>query len=163
MIPDWLPLKRKVLLDANLLVVLVAGMVDEALLRDDALSGYTLADYRLIESIATACEEIFVTPYLLAEVNSLLNKTGYQREECREVFAKMLIPNLTEQYTPGRALALELSLMRDLGLTDVSVIDVGSQSDLFVFTADGPLYGFLKHLRIPAIYYNDIKYLAEDF
>jgi hypothetical protein len=158
-IPNWVFPHHKVLLDANLLVVLIIGLVRESLFTQRYVTDYSLADFRLIARVVQNCHEIVVTPYILAEASGILNKTGYARDECRGGLAELLIPIMTEHYTPSKL--LPINSIRQFGIADASILEA-STNNVFVLTADGPLYSLLRSHGRDAILYDDIRYLAQD-
>ncbi len=159
MISDWILPRKKLLLDANLLVVVTVGLVAESIFGSGPVSGYRYEDFLFLRRLIAACEETVVTPYILAEVNSLLNKTGFARKDCRSVFAEAIIPAVTEHYIESRELALNSYAMREFGLADTSIIHLADPTVL-ILSADGPLVGYLKGKHQPALHYEEIRHLA---
>lgn len=156
---EWHSPKRKVLLDSNLLVVLIVGLADQPLLFGKSALGYDLKDFSLLQTIIQKCEKVIVTPYILAEVNSLLNRTGFARDRCRIILSEAIIPVLEEHYQTSLVLSKNIFEVRNFGLTDTSIIEA-IDDNVFVVTADGPLYGYLSQKGFPAIFYKDIRHLA---
>ena len=150
------PSAKNILLDANLLVVLFIGQVRETLFGSSPVSEYTNADYELIRGIASEFDAVVTTPYLLAEVNSLLN-TSYAREECREALA-LLLPEMENRYTEPITLSKDPFFLK-FGISDVSIIHALG-SDTIVLTSDGPLAGKLGNAY--AIHFADLKLIIKN-
>ena len=160
MIPDWIFLRRTLLLDANLLVIIAIGLTDETLLDGNLLGNYAAEDFDLITNIVRVSERAIVTPYILTEVNGLLNKTGFAREACRTTLCEGIIPIFEERYNASRELATNAKIIRQFGLTDASIVEA-ALDDTFVLTADGPLCGYLRGNGKAAWHYDEIRHIAK--
>lgn len=125
-------------IDANLLVLLVVGIEDPALIDTHRrLRDYTVADYdALLDIVGDA--SVFVTPNTLTEASNLL---GYHREPQRSrLYARLrwLIEE-TEEIVVHSADAASNSSYPRLGLTDAALLEVVT-ADTPVVTSDFALY-----------------------
>lgn len=155
MLRESFPASRRLLLDANLLVILVIGRVRKQLFGTSPVEQYRDSDYDLLVGIIGEFAEIVTTPYLLSEVNMLLTKTGeFYCEECRAALS-VLIPEFICHFTEPSSLA-EHPHFASFGISDISIVDC-SVSETFVLTAEGSLTGFLRGNNIPVLQYTELK------
>jgi hypothetical protein len=65
---------RKILvLDANLIVLLIVGLADEAeVAKHDRTRANSIRDFRLLNQIISNCEQVRVIPNALTEASNLL-------------------------------------------------------------------------------------------
>ncbi len=124
-------------IDANLLVLLVVGLEDPALIDTHRrLRDYTVADYDTLLDIV-GDETVFVTPNTLTEASNLL---GYRRDLRSSLYGRLrwLIEE-SEEIIVRSADAASNSSYRRLGLTDAALLEVAS-ADTPVVTSDVALY-----------------------
>jgi hypothetical protein len=153
MLPSWIPYTECILLDSNLLVVVIAGKTRPSLLSHGPAKDYTWNDYEFLIEFLSEFRTTVTTPQVLSEVNSLLNKTGYAREECRAVLARE-IPLLEERMIPSVSVAANPTFPQ-YGLTDLSIKEA-ALSDTLVLSADWPLVGLLRATGIAAVHYEEL-------
>ena len=125
-------------IDANLLVLLVVGSEDRALIdRHRRLRDYTVADYEALLDIV-GDESVFVTPNTLTEASNLL---GYHRDPQRSRLYGRLrwLIEESEEITVRSADAASNSAYGRLGLTDAALLEVVT-ADTPVVTSDVALY-----------------------
>jgi hypothetical protein len=158
MLPSWVPHTDCVLFDSNLLVVVIAGKTRPSLLSHGPAKDYTWNDYENLIEILSEFKTAVTTPQVLSEVNSLLNKTGYAREECRAVLARE-IPLLEERMITGASVSTNAAFPQ-YGLTDLSIKEAAS-NDTLVLSADWPLIGMLRAGGIAALHYEEIVALQK--
>lgn len=152
-LPSWITQKSNLLIDTNLLVVVVIGRARETLLGRKPVEGYQRSDFERLANFATLFKTVTTTSHVLSEVNSLLNKTGYARGECRAALASQ-IDLMQESHHPSRKLSHDGSFL-DLGLTDIS-IKAAATEDTLVLTEDEGLLGILHQAGIAALRYKDL-------
>jgi hypothetical protein len=154
MLPSWVPHTRFILPDSNLLVVVIAGKTRASLLSHGPAKDYTWSDYEFLIEFLNEFKSTVTTPQVLSEVNSLLNKTGYAREECRAILAKE-IRLMEERLIPSSSISTNPSFPQ-YGLTDLSIKEAASADDTLVLSADWPLVGMLRSTGITAIHYEEL-------
>jgi hypothetical protein len=152
-IPTWIKGKTDLLIDTNLLAVLVIGRTRETLLGQKPVQEFHVSDFDRLANFTTSFKTISTTPHILAEVNSLLNKTGYARRECRSALASLIIL-MQESQQRSEELTRDDSFL-DHGLTDVS-IKSAAKTDTLVLTEDEGLLGVLNQAGIAALRYKDL-------
>ena len=125
-------------IDANLLVLLVVGIEDRALIDTHRrLRDYTVADYdALLDIVGDA--SVFVTPNTLTEASNLL---GYHRDPQRELLYRRLgwLIEESEEIIVRSADAASNSAYLRLGLADAALLEVVT-AETPVVTADVALY-----------------------
>ena len=126
-------------IDANLLVLLVAGAVDPGLIgKHRRLQGFTVDDYDLLLDIAGRADSIFVTPNTLTEASNLL---AQHRDPERSILLdglRLLIEDSREVVVRSVEASSHDAYAR-LGLTDAALLEVAA-SETPVLTADLELY-----------------------
>ena len=145
-------MRKEWLIDANLLVLLIAGLTDESLIVKHArLKRFRKEDYyRLLEVVGAprvaregdSVEEdtgtILLTPHALTEASNLL---GQHREPERSRLFDTLRRLVKDQEEVGvaSARAVRTPVFRRLGLTDGALFDVAS-AERPLLTVDLDLY-----------------------
>jgi hypothetical protein len=131
---------RQVVLDAQLLLLLVVGLVSlDEVGRHRRLSAYSTDDFRLLVDLLGRFDEVVVTPNTLTETSNLLAygvdgpKLGALREELRN-----LVERSSELHVPS-AVAVAHTEFPRLGLTDSVLLELLLNHGVLV-TADLDLY-----------------------
>jgi hypothetical protein len=153
MLPLWITRPRFILLDANLLVVVIVGKTRRDLLGRGSVKDYQWKDFKKLIELLAEFEATITTPQVLAEVNSLLNKTGYAREECRARLASE-IPFLKERLISSASVSTNPAFPR-YGLTDLSIKEAASD-DTLVLSSDWPLIGYLQQTGTSSLHYDHL-------
>jgi hypothetical protein len=154
------PNARYVLLDANVLVVLIAGQVRPNLIArlSPGSSGLGEEDFEIILGLLDHFEATITTPYVLTEVNGLLNKLdSNSATECRAKLAEY-IPLMEPRYTEPKVLAAH-EQFATFGIADVSILYASDHT--LIVTADGPLVGFLPN-TISVLEYQQWKHILKN-
>ena len=128
------------LIDANLLVLLVVGETDKALIsKHRRTKAYQVEDYeRLVRLINQSGREVFVTPNTLTEASNLLAQHG-EPERSRIFGTLQALIEKTEERVVESRVASRNSDFKRLGLTDAALLEVVSASNPLV-TVDLDLY-----------------------
>ena len=126
-------------LDANLLVLLVAGSTKKALItKHRRLQGYTVQDYDISCRIIESARELFVTPNTLTEASNLLAQhADPERSDLRQTL-RSLIEKSIEIVISSKEATSHDGFVR-LGLTDVALLKAVS-SKRPLLTVDLDLY-----------------------
>lgn len=126
-------------LDSNLLVLLVVGSVDVAIIpRHRRLEGYTVADFETLRAILDLGRRIFVTPNTLTEASNLLRQHGEPERSRLMVQLRYLIGE-SEEIVITSAQASTNSEFQRLGLTDAALLEAVS-AETPLITVDLSLY-----------------------
>jgi hypothetical protein len=157
---------KRILLDSNLLLVLLAGRFDARLFgRFKRISTYSLRDYELLEHLVKRFSILFTTPHILAEVSNLANSLSEQwredwlRSMAAQVTCLNCMPVFDEYWIPAKQLVLSPEFLA-FGLTDASLAQL---SDLaLIITDDFRLSGFLRRKGVPILNFRDLRNLQID-
>ena len=125
--------------DANLLVLLVAGSVDRRIIaKHKRLREFTEDDYEALMEFVGQASAVFVTPNTLTEASNLLAQ--HENPERMRLLAglRALIEGSEEVVVRSAEAAAGEDYLR-LGLTDAALLDVVT-TDTPVVTADLALY-----------------------
>jgi hypothetical protein len=154
------PGSRYIFPDANILVLLIAGQVRPNLVPQLSPGNYRfdIDDFEVLSRLILEFEGTITTPYILAEVNSLLSSLdNNSMVECRAKLAEY-IPLLENRYTKPDELASS-SRFPDFGISDVSILFASEQA--LVLTQDGGLLGLLQK-QCDVIDYTSVKQLIAE-
>ena len=126
-------------LDANLLVLFVAGRVDTVIIgRHRRLADYTASDYANLLGIFRRNDRILVTPNTLTEASNLLRQHGEPERSLLMAGLQYLIEHSEEVAISSARAAVNPSFAA-LGLTDAVLLEgVSPQTPLI--TVDMDLY-----------------------
>ena len=126
-------------IDSNLLVLLVVGSADVAIIpRHRRLEGYTARDYETLRAILDQARQIFVTPNTLTEASNLLRQHGEPERFLLMAQLHYLISD-SEEIVIASAQAAAHPEFNRLGLTDAVLLEVASAERPLV-TVDLNLY-----------------------
>lgn len=127
------------LIDANLLLLLVVGRTDKALLvRHKRLQAFEDSDFDLLESLVVRLGPVLLSPYVLAEVSNLLRQIAEpDRSRISRSFAQLIaagpeLPTSADEAARHRA-------FDRLGLTDAALLTAAA-SGATLLTADFDLH-----------------------
>ena len=125
--------------DANLLVLLVAGSVNPILIaKHRRLESYTAVDYQVLLDLINLADRVFVTPNTLTEASNLLGQHGEPERSLLIEGLRVLIDE-SEEIVVSSAQAAANAEFHRLGLTDATLLEVASE-DRPLITVDRDLY-----------------------
>ena len=129
---------KEAFIDANLLVLLVAGQVDRTLIeRHRRTCRFTPEDYDRLLGIIQTLNRVFVTPNTLTEASNLLK---YDRMNLTRLLEKLRsIIDDSEEIIVDSTTAAHNSAFTRLGLTDAALLEVISEERPLI-TVDFDLY-----------------------
>ena len=126
-------------LDSNLLVLLVAGSVDVAIIpRHRRLEGYTVADFETLRAFLDLGRQIFVTPNTLTEASNLFRQHGEPGRSRLMAQLRYLIEE-SEEIAITSVQASANPAFQRLGLTDAALLEAVSEETPLI-TIDLSLY-----------------------
>ena len=125
--------------DANLLILLVAGGVDPRIVaKHRRLNGFSTDDYDFLLVVLNEVSHIFVTPNTLTETSNLLRQHGEPERSLLMDRLAYLIEE-SDEVVVASAQAATNPYFRQLGLTDAALLDsISPQTPLL--TVDRDLY-----------------------
>jgi hypothetical protein len=152
---------RGILLDSNLLLVFLSGLLGAHLFRSfKRIGGYTIRDYELLVRLLQCFTVLITTPHILTEVSSLANslQEPYKRDwylNLATLIASEQEPvGLQEKWTP----ATELAGMPEFvafGITDAALIKLSSEA--LIITEDYRLSGVLNGQGTHVLNFGDLR------
>jgi hypothetical protein len=152
---------KNILLDSNLLLVLLAGKLDERLFGSfKRIARYTLEDYELLEQLVGKFSVLLTTPHVLTEVSNLGNSlSGQWRQDWSRNLALFIScqgcqPLVDECWTPAKQLVLNAEYLA-FGLTDTSLAQLSN--DALLVTDDFKLSGFLRQHGFSILNFRDLR------
>lgn len=133
---------KRLLIDANLLLFLLAGMADKTIIsRHKRLKRFQSHHFSMLAEIMAPYDGLVVTPHCLAELWNLIGEQRGAWDEHREALlsaAHQFVGSAIEVYHPAKDL-----VQRDeigwLGLADVSQLCAALEGGFALTSADGLL------------------------
>lgn len=146
---------KKIVIDANLLLLWLAGHADLAIIRSHRrLQRFEIRHFHSLSEMVAPYRTFVVTPHILAELWNLIGEDRGTRDARRARLletAKGLVGLAIEIYDP----AVELTTRPEiswLGLADVSQL-VAASRGFDLISADGPLCHEAMRLGIHALHF----------
>jgi hypothetical protein len=156
---------KNILLDANLLLIFLAGIVDLHLFgRFKRVEKYTEEDFDLLEKIMRHFTVLLTTPHILAEVGNLANSLPADIKPCwYQVLVDLLlsedrVPGVKEHWTPAVQLARTPEFSR-FGIADSAVKDLAGEA--LIVTDDYRLSNSLNSQGIPCLNFRDLRQIQQ--
>ncbi len=152
---------KGLLLDTNIFLLMVIGMVDRDLIgRFKRTNTFCGDDFDYLIEFLKNFKRLVVTPNILTEVSNLLGQLVEPKRSRAFATLGILTTRLFEIYVCSRSLSESPNLLL-FGLTDAGLIDLASENVL-TLTDDFPLYGKLMASGRAAINFNHLRtqYLA---
>lgn len=149
------------LLDTNLLVLLLLGNTDPALIRENTrTSKYTEDDYTFLVKALGEDTVLVLTPHILTETSNLVGKL---RGETREHFFLFLsrYVQIAQERSKEAKLLMQDETFERLGVTDVGILAM-KRSKPLVLTDDLGLYLELERRAHPVINYAHVYEALHD-
>ncbi len=130
---------KSVVLDANLLVLLVAGQTDRSLIeRHKNLNAYDADGFDLLVDTLAEYSQVVLTPNTLTEASNLLRQVRDPDRSRVTLMLGHLIRGHEERYIVSKDAAEEKTFGR-LGLTDSALLVVAREHG-YLLSADNDLY-----------------------
>ena len=132
-------LPNKIYIDANLVVLLVAGETGKHLVaKHRRLKTFRIEDYDRLVGLINRIGQVLVTPNILTEASNLLAQHGEPERSQLFKTLRVLIEKNEEIVVGSREASKNSEFMR-LGLTDAALLEVVSRSNPLI-TVDLDLY-----------------------
>lgn len=149
------------LVDSNLLLVYVVGLLDEDLIeKHKRTRAYCKEDWDDLRQFVNAFDSFVTTPSVLTEVSNLLSGglTGEKRENLFAIFSGLVSKVLDERYTQSKNIVSDSAFGR-LGLTDIGIEKIARSKSppVHVLTDDSHLYDLLSQRGIIAYNFNHLR------
>lgn len=148
--------RRALVVDSNLLVLLVVGLVNpDRIASFKRTRRYNEDAFNLLREILQGYESIYTTAHILTEVSNLTDLDGKEFLKAREVLRE-LISGLGEAVVAS-ARAAELSIYPRLGLVDAVISCVALEQNCEVLTDDVDLYNALWRDGVTAYNFTHLR------
>lgn len=150
-------LHKGVLIDANLLIVLIVGMLGPGEVEKfKKTTAYTSEDVIGIDALIREFGWIGTTPHVIAEVSNLLDWIDQRKRQTAKTLLAELTGNLREIYFASTEIVATPVYFK-LGITDAGLFMAASQQRFVLLTADLPLYHYASGLNVEAINFNHLR------
>jgi predicted nucleic acid-binding protein len=152
-------MNKQVLLDTNLAVLLVVGLVKPAQIGvHKKTTSFDDASFDLLKSVLGPSAGLIFTPHILAEVSNLLRYTKDPlKTEVTEFLASHLLEEAEEIPVFCREGATRSEYGR-LGLTDAAILHLAQRrGDIVILTDDLDLYLAAVHDGLDAINFTHLR------
>jgi hypothetical protein len=157
------PAGRVLLIDTNLLVLLVVGLVDpQQIERFKRTRAYKRADFELLRSFVDGFDALVTTPNVLTEASNLAGQLAEPLRRTALAALAAIAHGADERYYASGTLVQEPIYLR-LGLTDTAVA-VAARENVAVLTDDLDLYGRLANAGATVYNFTHLRFpSADDF
>ncbi len=154
---------KGILVDTNILLLLLVGSVNrQRISKFNRTEQFTPEDYDLLVDFLGSFSQIFTTPNILTEVNSLTSKIQEpERSQCfaklAEVLSTETLIKLDEHYIMS-SIATRVNGFNRFGLTDCGILELAHNRYL-VLTDDLKLAVHLQSFDVDTINFNHLRNL----
>jgi hypothetical protein len=147
---------RSIVVDANLLVLLVVGLVDRELIKTHKRTrSFAPEDFDLLTETLSKFDEIVVTPNVMTEASNLASQTSEPAlTAIREKFASLA--KIHKEIYQESSVSVRHSDFVRLGLTDCGLLDLVGKS-LPLLTTDLDLYLAASRTNHEATNFNHLR------
>ena len=149
--------RRGAILDSNLLLLLLVGLLDESLVPNfKRTRNYSVEDFHTLRRAISLFKKICTTPNILTEVTNLGKFDGKYKQKFADLMAKNIL-SMEEHYIESKVVIGSLEFLR-FGLTDTINMTVAAKGFLLL-TNDAPLASHCREVGIAVININHLKQL----
>jgi len=149
---------KGVLVDSNLLVLLLVGLVNKRRIGDfKRTQNFTIKDFELLSRLINWFGRLVTTPHVLTQVSDLTDLHGNDLWTVRGRFAS-LVELMDESYDESKTLVSH-PLFSRLGLSDAAIATVCARG-ILVLTSDVSLQLALQHQGADALNFNHVRPLG---
>ncbi|HTX33715.1 MAG TPA: PIN domain-containing protein [Bryobacteraceae bacterium] len=146
------------MIDANLVVLLVVGYVDQNRIPlFKRTSHYTAQDWEALTAILEYTPRRYSTAHVLSEASNLTDMKGPQLDEARAMLHRAI--SQWEELPIASLDACRSPYYRRLGLTDAAIILTAQQRGCSVVTSDFGLYLALLEQGASVLNFDDLRKL----
>lgn len=154
-----------VLLDTNLLILLVVGLVDPRLIeKHKKLKIYSKEDFNLLMGILETCRRLIVTPHILAETSNLAVHGMYDDFEIRTFLALKGL-TLNEKFSEAHESMKNITDhdgFVKFGVSDIGLLQV-LNNEFVLLTDDWKLSGYAEDKGYDVLNYKTIQYMIAQY
>jgi hypothetical protein len=147
---------RAIAIDANLLILLIVGLVDRALIAAHKRTrNFEAADFDLLLEVLGKYDQIVVTPNVLTEASNLVGQVAEPRKTAVMVQLATLVGTQREEYRASAEVVAHPDFVR-LGLSDCALLKVTDEG-MPLLTADLDLYLAALRTSDVAVNFNHLR------
>mgnify|MGYP002349650286 CR=1 FL=1 len=158
--------KKGVLLDTNLFILLIVGMVDPKHIstHKKLKSAYTADDYKILLTTLSTCRKIVVTPHVLAETSNLVVHGMHGELETKAYLTLQALSQADNFVETHDAIS---TIVLNAGYTQYGVSDIGLlealKNELVLLTDDFKLSGYAESMGYEVLNYKGIQYYIAEY
>lgn len=150
-----------VLLDANLLVLLIIGLVDPRRIATHKKlnSFYNEKSYKLLFYIINSCRKIYVSSHVLAETNGLMTKGLTGEVEVNAFLALKQVIELDsfhELHCPSNTIVTHEKFIK-YGLTDIGLLKL-LKNKVVLLSDDFAFSGYVEKIGLDSLNFQTLLY-----
>lgn len=129
----------RLLIDTNFLLVMIIGAVDGGryIEKSKRLGQFCVEDYDQLWELVAEYKEVWITPYIAAEVSNLIDLDHYAREKAFEIARRLF--GIFKQAQTSISEDCKSNFFINFGLTDSSIINLSKDFD--ILTNDQRMWG----------------------
>ncbi|SRR6266446_990174 len=148
------------LIDTNLLVGLVVGLLDRKLIETNraAIRPLTESDFDLLVAFANRFQRLITTPHILTELSNLTGKLPSHLHSNVRMVIKRLVLDRTSEENVSAAMIVEHDLFSRFGVADTAIHLIAPNKYL-VLTDEFALAQTLAKRGVDVINFNHIRQL----
>lgn len=147
---------RGIILDAQLLVLLIAGLAGPHYVRrHKRLAAFDGRDFELLQGLLARAATVVVTPHVLAEASNLVRQIGEPARSEMTATLGRLTQGMVERHVPATSAMAGEAFLR-LGLTDAALLAI-DEAQLTLLTADTDLYLAASRAGRPVENFNFVR------
>jgi hypothetical protein len=151
--------RKGILIDTNLLIGLLVGILDPSYLRNcRATKAFTHDDFVLLRRFVEQFETVITTPHILTEVSNLAGRLPENLVADFRTIFRVAIEKWVEKEVPALNIVRDSGFLR-LGLTDTAIA-MTVPGRFLVLTDELQLYHVLYERKIDVINFNHIRSLG---
>jgi hypothetical protein len=121
-------MRKTIVLDANLLVLLVVGLTETKYISTHRrLKGYGVVDFKLLAAMISESAGLAVTPNALSRASNLLRQINEPAKTQIAIAFRELIKKTNEIYTTSADASSRSEFLR-IGLSDCALLEVSKKS-----------------------------------
>ena len=149
--------KEGLLIDTNLLILYVIGLIDvNRIEQNKRTRTYTKEDFYLLINFVSYFKKVVTTTNILTETSNLLEGVEYQKTPVLSILPQ-LVENIEEHHLPSHPLMLSNPrFFTKFGLSDMVSMEL-SKSQYLVLTDDLDFCHYLQSNRLPAFNFNNLR------
>lgn len=144
------------LIDSNLLVLFAVGSVNRRRIEQcKRTRKYRAADFDLLIRFLEPWTKLYTLPHVLAEVSNLVDLSGTERIQARQILKKTI--SLLTEVQIMSAHAAENRAYERLGLVDAAIAAVARENNCTVLTDGLDLYLMLQRDQVDAVNFTHLR------